>query len=267
MKIQSNAVNVLERTSNYLNAGVITKPPAWFKVVAKHPPRKKFTREPKLTDPVTGKSRIEPLAFKDGVNKKGFYKTRTDKQDKIVMANKLYKPAKLIYFEDQLRKLFYEQHPWERSRPKVLIENTNLDPNYDWQHIQQLGKPLDGESVVQRSLYLLRTKTCMNIMSAYDQARFEFYRIRMEQEIQEQVAVEEAEMFGAIMGPSALEFGIAKEQKIIQQWKSKVIKETELLSARRANPSESWSSEDGAKDDNNSADDAAEVDEVEELLL
>ena len=40
MKIQTNAVNVLERTSNYLNSGVLKTPPAWFNVVAKHPPRK-----------------------------------------------------------------------------------------------------------------------------------------------------------------------------------------------------------------------------------
>ena len=58
MKIQTNAVNVLERTSNYLNSGVLKTPPAWFNVVAKHPPRKQFTREPVLNDPVTGKSRV-----------------------------------------------------------------------------------------------------------------------------------------------------------------------------------------------------------------
>ena len=59
MKIQANAVNVLERTSNYLNSGVIKTPPAWFNVVAKNPPRKKFTREPKFNNPVTGESRIK----------------------------------------------------------------------------------------------------------------------------------------------------------------------------------------------------------------
>ena len=104
-------------------------------------------------------------------------------------------------------------------------------------------------------------------MGAYDQARFEFYRIRMEQEIKEQVAMEEAEMFGSIMGPSAIDFGIEKEQEVIGQWKKKVIKETELLSARRANPSESWSAEETGSADNKKTQKVDERDEIEELLL
>lgn len=268
MKIQTNAVNVLERTSNYLNSGVLKTPPAWFNVVAKHPPRKQFTREPVLNDPVTGKSRVNSLKFKDGVNRKGLYKTRANLKDKTPSTNRLYKPVNLVYLEDQLRQLFYEQHPWERSRPKILIENTNMSGrDYDWSQMQQLGKPLDGESVVQRSLYLLKNKKCSSLMGAYDQARFEFYRIRMEQEIKEQVAMEEAEMFGSIMGPSAIDFGIEKEQEVIGQWKKKVIKETELLSARRANPSESWSAEETGSADNKKTEKVDEKDEIEELLL
>lgn len=268
MKIQANAVNVLERTSNYLNSGVLKTQPAWFNVVAKHPPRKKFTREPKLINPVTGESRINSLEFKNKVNSKGLFKTRPNSQDKVVTASKLYKPAKLEYLEDQLRQLFYEQHPWERSRPKILIENSNLSgQNYNWSNIQQLGKQLDGESVIQRSLFLLKNKQTDSLMSAYDQARFEFYRIRMEQEIKEQVSVEEAEMFGSILGPSAIDFGIEKEQKVINQWKKKVIRESELLSARRANPSESWSAEEVATKENGIAEEGEMKDEIEELLL
>ena len=268
MKIQTNAVNVLERTSNYLNSGVLKTPPAWFNVIAKHPPRKKFTREPILNDPVTGKSRVKSLNIKDGVNRRGLYKTRANLKDKTPSTNMLYRPAKLVYLEDQLRQLFYEQHPWERSRPKILIENTNMSKqNYDWSQIQQLGKPLDGESVVQRSLYLLKNKQCSSLISAYDQARFEFYRIRMEQEIQEQVAMEEAEMFGSVMGPSAIDFGIEKEQEVISQWKKKVIKVTELLSAKRANPSESWTASKTAPKDNEKKEKSDRRDEVEELLV
>lgn len=153
------------------------------------------------------------------------------------------------YVEDQLRTLFFDQHPWELSRPKILVENS-LEERFDWSHIQQLGKPLDGESVVQRTMYLLKTDK-MDMITAYNQARFEFYRFRIQQEVEEQVAQEEAEMFGSVFNQSMIDFGIEKEQKVIQQWKKKAEQETELVAARRANPSDSWiSAEAGATEEN-----------------
>lgn len=61
-------------------------------------------------------------------------------------------------------------------------------------------------------------------MGTYDRERFKFYKIRMEQEIQEQVAMEEAKMFGSVRGSSAIDFGIEKKQEVISQWKKKLLK-------------------------------------------
>lgn len=264
MKIQTNAVNILERTSSYLQAGLLKKTPAWYDVVAKVQPVKKFNREPILKNPSTGHNRTEFRDFPDTVNMRGLYKTRYNVVDKKVATNILYKPPKLTYLEDRLRQLFYEQHPWELSRPKIVIEN-ELGTEYDWSHILQLGKPLDGESVVQRSMYLVKSKACDNIIDAYNEARFEFYRLRMQQELDEQVAQEEAEMFGSIFESSALDYGIAQEQRVIDQWKKKAIKETEISAAKRVNPSESWGKEDAEKD--GEGENAEQDEEVEELRL
>lgn len=266
MKIQTNAVNILERTSAYLKAGVITEAPAWYDVVASIPPKTKFCRVPKFKNPANGKDRRQSIEIPIGVGHNGIFKTRANTSDKKVSSNVLFKPPKLSYIEDEIRKLFYEQHPWERSRPKILVENS-MDNDYNWSHISQLGKPLDGENVVQRSLYLLKTKEQDTLTNAYNQARFEFYRIRMQQEIQEQVAQEEAEMFGSVFGQTAIEFGIGKEQSVIETWKRKALKETELLSARRANPSESWGSDGNEKTSDTTKQGSIEEEEIEELYL
>lgn len=242
MKIQTNAVNVLERTSAYLRSGLLKNTPAWYDVVASVPPKTKFTREPKLVNPSNMKKLAELKKFPADSNSKGFFKTRANAFDKKINNAKLYKAPKLQFVEDQLREVFYKQHPWELSRPKVLVEN-GAEEEFDWSHIQQLEKPLDGESVVQRTLYLLNSTEGTSLTQAYDQARFEFYRLRMQQEVEQQVAQEESEMFGSIYGPSAIDFGVKQEQKFIDIWKQKAIEETDLLAARRANPSEAWASE------------------------
>lgn len=240
MKVQTNAVNLLERTSAYLRAGLLTKAPAWYNVVASVPPSKSFAREPKITNPSNNKNIASLSEYSETVGiKNGTYKTRQSGSDRKVSFNKLYKAPKLNYAEDKLRELFYQQHPWELSRPKVLIENTG-EESYDWSTIQQLGKPLDGESVVQRTLYLLKEKKQPTLLDAYDQARFEFYRVRVQQEIHEQVAQEEAEMFGSVFGSSSIEYGLEKEQKVIETWKKKAIQQTELMAARSSGPSAAW---------------------------
>lgn len=240
MKIQQNAVNILERTSVYLKAGVINKPPLWYDVVAQIPPRKKFMREPKLSDPVTKQSRIAELNKLHALRSNGLFKTRYTQMEKQVDAKKLYKAPKIKLLEDDIRQLFYDQHPWERSRPMILLENNTIDVEYDWSHIQQLGKPLDGESVVQRTLYLLGQDRSRSMLEAYDQARYEFYRVRMQQEMEESVAVEEAAMLGSVFGKDTIEYHLDREQQVIDKWKQKVILQDEVLTSRRSTPAQSW---------------------------
>ncbi|GAV56034.1 hypothetical protein ZYGR_0AZ02060 [Zygosaccharomyces rouxii] len=242
MKLQTNAVNVLERTSAYLRSGLLKETPAWYQVVASVPPTTKFTREARFINPSTGKRTVQWKEFDAGVNNRVFYKTRNNSFDRKPMDNRLYKAPKLQFLEDQLREVFYQQHPWEFSRPKMLVEN-EVNENFDWSNMYQLGKPLDGESVVQRTIYLLQKDSELGILDAYDRARFEFYRLRMQEEIEQQVAQEEAEMFGSVFSSSAIDYGVEQEQRVIDVWKQKAIEETELLAARRASPSESWGQE------------------------
>lgn len=58
----------------------------------------------------------------------------------------MFQPVKIRYEEDQLRKEFFRDHPWELARPRVVLENSGNDhAGYDWSKLKQRGKRLDGE--------------------------------------------------------------------------------------------------------------------------
>lgn len=230
MKIQNQAAKVLERTSAYLQSGVLKEKPAWYDVVANHPPANDLTRKPKTLE--FGKYK-DP---KDKLFAAGSDKTRLRGKDLANRNNQIHRVPKLKFVEDELRDLFYKTHPWEFSRPKILIENNgDTNSSCDWSHMVQLSKPLDGESVVQRTLWLLNhtQKSNQNILEqCYDQARFEFYKLRMEEELQSTVSREESSMYGAIYTSDNLSYGIGQEQVFIDEWANIAADRTK---ARRAN--------------------------------
>lgn len=67
----------------------------------------------------------------------------------------MFQPLQIMYPEDKMRTTFFNDHPWELARPRTVIENDGNDARlWDWSKIEQPGKPLDGESVVRRQLWL-----------------------------------------------------------------------------------------------------------------
>ena len=164
----------------------------------------------------------------------------------------MYRPKQIRYFEDKIRSLFYNQHPWELARPKLLIENDGDDAaRQDWRHMDQFSKKLDGESVVRRTMYLIENDdryTKSNWIQAYDQARLEFYRLRMREESEIQVASEEAVMFGSSFGQSYIEHGIEQEQKVIDKWVLDATKASAEKKARMVNTMGSGAEEEGEEE-------------------
>lgn len=63
-------------------------------------------------------------------------------------ASRLFQPQRLVYEEDELRRTFYKDHPWELARPRMIIEMDGKDAlRYDWSKgLIQPGMPLCGES-------------------------------------------------------------------------------------------------------------------------
>lgn len=248
MKIQNSAAGVLERTSHYLKAGVIRNKPSWYNAVAAFPPATDLTKKPTN---LRVNQKADPFSELFGAPN-GTYKTRASKQDRKQKNNSVSRIPKLTFLEDQLRDVFYHQHPWEFARPKVLVENNGDEQSKcDWSHMLQFHKPLDGESVVQRTLWLLQQAKALGaektLFQAYDQARFEFYQLRMAEEMESAVSKEELAMYGAVFGLSNLEWGLKKEQEFIDVWVKVGEERTKVREASRSRASAGSSSEEPAE--------------------
>lgn len=106
----------------------------------------------------------------------------------------------------------------EKGKPQPLIHSSGAEKS----------------SVVQRQLWLRHNVPNISSAKAYDQARKEFYELRLQEDIERRVAKEEAMSTGAYFGPSALDVGMELEDKEYEHWKAWAQKEVELLDQRNA---------------------------------
>lgn len=237
MNAIKNAGQVLSRTSEYLESGLVSKQPSWYKVLANHPPLYSHVKRVR-PEQLKQVKQDEVEALKRIMNKQKdstFFKTRLKPKQ---LGSSFLTPQKLHFIEDDLRELFFKQHPWELADAKSLIENErNLDiGKLDWSTMRQYNKKLDGESVVQRTLYLVKNQG-KTLLEAYEQSKYEYYRLKIEDETEMNVAQEESEMFGAVYGKSMVEYGFDHEMEVLSKWKKDAIEETRVMEAKRANSS------------------------------
>lgn len=121
MKQVLRPLRVAQVTSQLLAAKHLKHQPVWLDVVAKTPPSTDIARR------VPPQS---PLRHPTGTRK-------------VV---RLFRLQKIEYEEDRLRLRFYTEHPWELARPfRVLEDSDGGHIPYDWSHIAQKGRSLDGE--------------------------------------------------------------------------------------------------------------------------
>lgn len=206
----------------------ISVPPPWYNVIASIPPSERLTRPPLQRSQRPGKK-----------------------------PSKLFKPLRLQYGEDRLRWEYFNDHPWELARPKVILEDDGrdhekwdwsvpldhalqrptpgmrdqegVDLNAEWDRVraEQCGRPINGEAVVQRQAYLMSVGHGVN--AAYDIARKEFYRVRHANEVEARVAREEALSTGAFFGPGPNEVGEKLEDMAYEDWRQWAVKENSNL--------------------------------------
>ncbi|EPS43209.1 hypothetical protein H072_2792 [Dactylellina haptotyla CBS 200.50] len=202
----ANPLRIYKDTAQLLSSGILRKEPPWYRVVASVPPSTILIR----TAPVE----FEPNQASHRQENRQIY--RPSKKSK-----KFFRPGHVRYPEDDLRKTFFSDHPWELARPRILVEDDGDDGlKYDWSKLQQPGKALDGESVIQRQLWLMKNQE-LSKKSAYDMARREFYKIRMRSDIERRIAAEEAKSVGAFFGKSYLQIGLELEEQTLAIWKTK----------------------------------------------
>ncbi|PLB54443.1 mitochondrial ribosomal protein [Aspergillus steynii IBT 23096] len=251
-KYNLTALRVRQTAIQQKLAGKISSVPSWVHAIADIPPAQVLVRnQPQQHELVRQRLRTVPGSAEPQV----VFETQ-EKPKKPKKASRMFQPVQIKYEEDQLRQEFFRDHPWELARPRVLVETSGNDfTRHNWRQLQQKGRKLDGESVIQRQLWLLNNVTDMTKSEAYDIARREFYRLRLQEDIERRVAAEEAEATGATFGPTRLQVGMELENKEYERWKEWAKLQAQLQGQRAANFA-------GAPD--TGADDLLEADEGEE---
>ncbi|RMZ66286.1 37S ribosomal Rsm25 [Pyrenophora seminiperda CCB06] len=201
------ALRVRQTAQALFDAKRTTSLPQWYHVVGNIPPSETLAR-PILRSPKMRQAARKP--------------------------SKLFKPLPITYPEDKLRRDFFAHHPWELARPRLVVEDSGNDARgYDWSRIEQPGKQLDGESVVQRQMWLMK-HAALTKAAAYDVARREFYQHRHRAEIRQRIAKEEAMHVGAYFGKGPLQIGMELEDRMWENWKAWATKQIDDEQAMRA---------------------------------
>lgn len=105
-----------------LKSKTISQAPSWYKTIGSIPPGEILTR-------------TQPPQHRESLH-----------QRRVKKPSKCFAPQTIVYEEDALRTAFFKDHPWELARPRTMLENDGKDgQRCDWSHIQQPGRPLNGE--------------------------------------------------------------------------------------------------------------------------
>ena len=100
------ASQVHKQASRLLKAGYLKREPAWFQAVLEHPPL--------------------PLPARAPPSRSEFDLPRSLKKPAAIAE----KPIAVAYLEDELRKQFFRDHPFEAFRPTTLVEGREIEDEH-----------------------------------------------------------------------------------------------------------------------------------------
>ncbi|KAM0715684.1 hypothetical protein Q7P37_009183 [Cladosporium fusiforme] len=241
-RLDLSAQRVHKYATQLLESKTLSTPPPWYDTIGSIPPAARLVRPVLQRPQKAGKK-----------------------------SSKLFSPVKVTYEEDRLRWEYFNDHPWELAKPRVILEDDGKDyQRWDWSHAlcrpeekdvwpkgvydrnegkriaeeaikawetkqaQQANRPVNGEAVVQRQHWLMK-KGGLTEAAAYDKARKELYRSRHAREVESRIAKEEAMAYGAFFGKGPLEVGMELENVQYGNWYDWAVKENQMLQAQAAN--------------------------------
>lgn len=225
-RINLTPLRVRRRALANLESRRTTIRPIWLELTGDIPPAQVLTRQQPQQHPVI-QVRSETILPKEGSRPGALPRIQQIVRSKNPKSynskrkpSKLFSPVQIRYEEDELRKHFFSDHPWELARPRVVLEtNGNQHREADWSTgLIQPGIPLSGESVIQRQLHFLASVPDITVSRAYDLARREFYDLRRQEDIRRRIAAEEAQATGAYFGKNILHWGMEIENKQYDDW-------------------------------------------------
>lgn len=143
-KYNFTALRVRQTALRQKAADKISKLPQWTQIVADIPPSEVLVRHQPVQHELV-RERVK--ASSPGLtHPQPVFEIDPKPRSRSKKSSHLFLPLKIRYEEDELRRDFFRDHPWELARSRILLESTGRDhERYDWSKLQQRGKRLDGE--------------------------------------------------------------------------------------------------------------------------
>ncbi|KAF9566128.1 hypothetical protein CPC08DRAFT_682998 [Agrocybe pediades] len=205
------ASQVHKQVSRLLRANFIQKEPVWYKAVLDHPP---LTLPPKAPPPRTAYDK-KPAKLRTHSNR----------------------PLPIHYLEDDIRRQFFIDHPFEAFRPSTLIETDRIeDPHpisgVNWTRLGQRGRNPTSEDAVRFTLNLYQYHK-LSLSDAYARAVAQFRALRSEHHIATTYAAMEAEQLGSVFAPSEAARAHERHKQSLATWDTKEEQDEGALAARK----------------------------------
>ncbi|TRM65932.1 mitochondrial ribosomal protein S25-domain-containing protein [Schizophyllum amplum] len=143
-----------------------------------------------------------------------------------------------LLLEDDIRRQFFRDHPFETFRPTTLVEGKNIAaPNpvngKMWTRLRQRGHNPRAEDAVQFALNL-HVHHELPLSEAYRRSVAQFRALRGERQTSVQVAALEARSLGAIFGHSEIEHVFEKMKRGLAGWqRAAAVDEGEIAARKR----------------------------------
>jgi len=219
------ASQVHKQASRLLRQRYIKKEPAWFQAVLDHPPLPLPAKAPPPRTPYDVS--INDIKHADGYtapSKKGTQSTQP-------------RPIEIHYVEDQFRRQFFQDHPFEAFRPVSLIEGRTIADEHpirgvEWKRLRQRGRNPSPEDAIRYAVNLHEHHN-LSLINAYSATVAQFRSLRAEHHISSAISLLEAESYGISFGPSQVDIVFDKEEKALQTWMGKNNLDAQALAARK----------------------------------
>ncbi|KAI8372207.1 mitochondrial ribosomal protein S25 [Blakeslea trispora] len=143
MAFRAPPTGLARHVSNMIKGNLVKRAPVWLPVLQTIPPGPSIIRSQNPEVNVSGQTETEHSLFNKSQSK---HRLRHSQKH---LRTSPPRPRAIVYPEDRLRKQFYRDHPFELSRPKVLVENELGVNRTDFSQLMLEGmhpSQIDGEA-------------------------------------------------------------------------------------------------------------------------
>ncbi|GBE77799.1 mitochondrial ribosomal protein S25-domain-containing protein [Sparassis latifolia] len=200
------ASQVHKQASRLLRQNYLRREPLWYQAVLDHPPLPLPAKNP------------PPRTNYDLPTKNTHVKHASSGRTRIEKPH----PLPVQYVEDEIRRQFFRDHPFEAFRPTTLLEGAHIEDEHpiqgkEWTRLRQRGRNPTPEDAIRyaANLHLHHDQPLTN---AYTSAVAQFRSLRSEQHIARSYALLEADYYGLQLGPSQVDIAFEREGKALETW-------------------------------------------------